>query len=151
MTSRSGRRTSLAWGPGLAGARRAESRQLEPVTSSLPRVFHAFTVLAAAAEVEADEEATLVSEGDFGHALYAIESGTAAVIADGTRLNTLGPGDVFGEMAVVASGRRMASVVALSPVRLIALFKTSVWALERQAPEVAERLRALIAERHAAL
>jgi CRP-like cAMP-binding protein len=107
-------------------------------------------VAAAASEVEADEGATLVSEGDFGHALYAIESGTAAVFADGTRLNTLGPGDVFGEMAVVASGRRMASVVAISPVRLIALFKTGVWALERQAPEAAERLRALIAERRAA-
>jgi CRP-like cAMP-binding protein len=107
-------------------------------------------IATAASEVDAAEGETLVTEGDFGHALYAIESGTADVSANGVRLNTLGPGDVFGEMAVVAAGRRMASVVATSPMQLIALFKPSVWALEKQAPEAAERLRALIADRRAA-
>jgi hypothetical protein len=34
-------------------------------------------------------------------------------------------------------------------MRLIALFKPAVWALERKAPEAVERLRALIAERRA--
>jgi CRP/FNR family transcriptional regulator, cyclic AMP receptor protein len=102
---------------------------------------------AAASEVEADEGATLATQGDFGHALFAIESGTVEVTADGERLATLGPGDVFGELAVIAAGRRMASVVATSPVRLIALFKRDVWALERQSPQAAERLRTLMAER----
>ena len=89
----------------------------------------------------------VVSEGDFGHALYAIESGTADVSANGAPVASLGPGDVFGEIAVLASGRRTASVVATSPMRLIALFKPAVWALDRKAPETAARLRALIAER----
>ena len=44
-------------------------------------------------------------------------------------------------------GRRTASVVATSPMRLIALFKRDVWALEERSPEVVGRLRALIAER----
>jgi CRP-like cAMP-binding protein len=39
---------------------------------------------------------------------------------------TLGPGDVFGEMAVLYSGRRSATVVATSPMRLIAFFKQGV-------------------------
>lgn len=105
------------------------------------------SIAGAAYEVEAGEGETLATEGDFGYALYAIESGTADVTADGEQLRTLGPGDVFGEIALLASGRRTASVVAASPMKLIALFKRDVWALEQRAPEAAGRLRALVAER----
>jgi CRP-like cAMP-binding protein len=103
-------------------------------------------IAAAASEVEAAAGQTIAAENDFGHALYAIESGTAEVSANGKQLRTLGPGDVFGEIAVVSSGRRTASVVSTSPMRLIAFFKRDVWALERDCPEAAERLRARIAE-----
>lgn len=106
------------------------------------------TVIAAAArEVEVDDGHTLATQGDFGHALFAIESGTAEVSADGEKRGTLGPGDVFGEIAVLAAGHRTASVVATSPMRLIALFKRDVWALEQQSPQAAERLRSLALER----
>jgi CPA1 family monovalent cation:H+ antiporter len=104
-------------------------------------------VASAASEVSAKDGETLATAGDFGHALYAIESGTATVSADDVPLRTLGPGDVFGEIAVVASGRRTASVVATSEMRLIVLFKRDVWALEKSAPTAAERLRSLIAAR----
>jgi CRP-like cAMP-binding protein len=102
-------------------------------------------VAGAASEASAEEGQTLAAAGDFGHALYAIESGTATVTADGEPLRTLCPGDVFGEIAVLASGRRTSSVVATSPMRLIVLFKRDVWALERSSPTAAERLRTLIA------
>jgi CRP-like cAMP-binding protein len=103
-----------------------------------------------ASEVDASDGEALATQGDFGYALYAIETGTAEVSSDGRVLRTLGPGDVFGEIAVLASGRRTASVVATSPMHLIAVFNRDVWALERECPGVAERLRALIAERQAA-
>jgi CRP-like cAMP-binding protein len=71
-----------------------------------------------------------------------IETGTAAVsVNGGTRLREVGPGDVVGEVAVLASGRRTASVVATSPVRVLAWFKRDVWGLEAEAPEAARRLR----------
>ncbi len=107
------------------------------------------SVAEAAFEVEAAEGEQLALEGDFGYALYAIESGTADVSADGQALGTLGPGDVFGEIAVIASGRRTATVVATSSMRLIALFKRDVWALERRDPAAAASLRALVDERRA--
>ena len=107
-------------------------------------------IAAKASEKVAGIGDVLASQGDFGYALYAIESGTAEVSVDGRLLRVLGPGDVFGEIAVLASGRRTASVVATSPLRLIALFNRDVWALEREAPGAAERLRALIAERQTA-
>ncbi len=107
-------------------------------------------VAAAASELTADRGQTLVTEGEFGHALYAIESGTATVRADGAVIRTLASGDVFGEIAVVVSGRRTASVVATTPVQLIALFKRDIWALEQSSPQAAERLRSLIADRQSA-
>jgi len=105
------------------------------------------SVAESAFEVEAAEGEQLALEGDFGYALYAIESGTADVSADGKRLGSLGPGEVFGEIAVLASGRRTATVVATTPMRLIALFKRDVWALERRDPAAAARLRELVETR----
>ena len=104
-------------------------------------------VAESAFEVEAPVGEQLATEGDFGYALYAIESGTADVSVDGATIASLGPGDVFGEVAVIASGRRTATVSATTPMRLIALFKRDVWALERRDPAAAANLRALIEER----
>jgi CRP-like cAMP-binding protein len=100
-----------------------------------------------AGELDVAEGDAVTVEGDFGHAVYAVESGTADVTADGVTISTVGPGDVVGEVAVLASGRRTASVVATSPMRLISIFKRDVWALERQSPEAARRLRELL-EQH---
>jgi CRP-like cAMP-binding protein len=116
------------------------------VFSGLPEAELA-AIADAASEFEVGQGEEVAAEGDFGHALYAIESGTAEVRLDGKPLRALGPGDVFGEIAAIASGRRTASVVATSPMRLIALFKRDLWELERTAPEATERLRALISER----
>ncbi len=107
-------------------------------------------VAGVAFEVEAAEGEALATEGDFGYALYAIESGAADVSVDGAHLRTLGPGDVFGEIAVVASGRRTATVTASEPTRLVALFKRDVWALEKRNPQAAASLRGLVAERRTA-
>jgi CRP-like cAMP-binding protein len=89
----------------------------------------------------------LMSEGDFGHSLFLVEDGSARVTAHGELLSTLGPGDVAGELAVLSSGRRTASVEAQSPVTVLAFFKRDVWALERRAPDAAQRFRAAIDDR----
>lgn len=85
-----------------------------------------------------------MTEGDFGHSLFLVESGSADVLVHGEKVREVGPGEVLGEVAVLSSGRRTASVVATSPVQVIALFKRDVWHLERDAPEAAQRLRAAI-------
>ena len=107
-------------------------------------------IASVASEIEVDAGRVLTAEGDFGHAIFAIEQGMAEVSRDGDVLRALGPGDVFGEVAVLASGRRTADVVSTTPMSLIAIFKRDVWALERRSPEAAERLRALVAGRLAA-
>ena len=101
-------------------------------------------VAGAATEREFAEGETLMTEGDFGHCLFFVEDGTADVLTHGEKVGSVGPGDVVGEVAVLASGRRVASVIATSSVRVIALFKREVWGLEDTAPEASRRLRAAI-------
>ena len=88
----------------------------------------------------------LMSQGDFGHCLFLVEAGTADVSVDGEMVGSVGPGDAVGEVAVLSSGRRTASVVATSPLQAIGLFKRDVWALDREAPAAAHRLRAALGE-----
>ena len=104
-------------------------------------------VCAAVGEYRVEAGTTLANEGDFGHGFFAIEDGTADVVREGTVVARLGPGDVFGEIALLASGRRTASVVATSEMRLLTLFKRDLWRLEAQAPEVADALRQTVRER----
>jgi CRP-like cAMP-binding protein len=92
---------------------------------------------------------TVMSKGDFGHCAFLIEEGSAEVSVDGTSVGQVGPGEVVGEVAVLASGRRTASVVAISPMRAISFFKRDIWALEQTAPEAARRLRAACKEHSA--
>jgi CRP-like cAMP-binding protein len=106
-------------------------------------------VARVASEREFAAGETLMTEGDFGHSLFLVEAGSADVLTDGTKVGAVGPGDVVGEVAVLASGRRTASVVATSRVQVIAFFKRDVWALENEAPEAARRLRAAIGEHSA--
>ena len=106
-------------------------------------------VAASADEVEFAEGQAITREGDLGHCLYVVESGAANVLAHDQVIGEVGPGDVVGELAVLASGRRTASVVAATPVRALAWFKRDVWALEQSAPEAARRLRAALVEHRA--
>jgi voltage-gated potassium channel len=100
-----------------------------------------------AGELEVDAGAVLAAEGDFGHAFFAVEEGSAEVLRGDERISELVAGDVFGEIALLSSGRRTASVVAVTPMRLITLFKRDLWQIEKRYPALAEELRATIKER----
>jgi CRP-like cAMP-binding protein len=102
---------------------------------------------AVAGEMELAAGDALAREREFGHCLFAIEEGTADVMCDGEKLRTVSAGDVIGEIAVLAAGRRSATVVATSPMRLISFFKRDVWALEQEAPEASRLLRGLLETR----
>ena len=120
---------------------------------------HPFLAGLPAAEVDAIAHAAdervfaagdvVISERDLGHCLFLVEDGTADVTADGAPLGAVGPGDIIGEIAVLSSGRRTASVIATSPIRAISLFKRDVWRAERNAPELARRFRAAVDEHRA--
>jgi CRP/FNR family transcriptional regulator, cyclic AMP receptor protein len=119
-----------------------------PLFAALPKE-QLRAVGAMASERTLEKGETLTDEGSFGHGLFVIEEGTADVQQEGTTIRSVGKGDVVGEIAVLAAGRRTATVVATSPLRVITLFKRDVWALERKAPDAARRLRELLESRTA--
>jgi CRP-like cAMP-binding protein/Zn-dependent protease len=63
----------------------------------------------------------IVAQGERGDAFYAIRSGHVDVIRDGQHVTQLGPGDHFGEVALLNDQPRNASVIAHTPVRAFQL------------------------------
>lgn len=80
--------------------------------------------------------------GDRGDTLYIVEDGRVEVTAPDTkgghvRLDTLGPGGVFGELGLIDGGPRSATVRALTDCSLLALPREPFHAFLRQRPDVA--------------
>ncbi len=83
----------------------------------------------------------IVREGDPADAFYVLVTGTARVVKRGEHdeevpLNKLGPGDGFGEVALLESGSRSATVRASSEVHALRLDRSVFAALERNNPEI---------------
>jgi NTE family protein len=85
----------------------------------------------------------LTRAGASGYAFFILEEGHARVEVDGAAVNELRAGDVFGEMAFFADGRRTADVFADTEVRILAMFGTRFEQLLALAPAVADRLETL--------
>lgn len=74
----------------------------------------------AATWQDVEAGASVVTQGEQGSEYYVVADGTLAVEVDGVRRgHTLGAGDGFGEIALLRSVPRTASVVALTPARLL--------------------------------
>jgi CRP-like cAMP-binding protein len=98
-------------------------------------------------EVTVPEGEELTTEGKLAHEFFLIEDGTAEVRKDGEAVNLLGPGDFFGEIGLVETARRTASVVATTPLTVIVMAKHDFATMERDMPAVADRIRAAIRAR----
>ena len=98
-------------------------------------------------EVSVSEGKHLVDEGDWAYTFMAIEEGAAEVRRGDAVVAQLGKGDFFGEVGVLDTERRTATVIATSPMRLITLDRWDLRRLEKTAPSAVEQIRAAAAER----
>lgn len=79
-------------------------------------------VIARAAKEVAHAEGTVIArEGERGIGLFLILEGECKVTIGGKTKAKLGPGDFFGEVALLDGGPRTATVTAMTPVRLVGI------------------------------
>jgi CRP-like cAMP-binding protein len=90
---------------------------------------------------------TLAEEGQSGRTLLVIESGNVVVTVHGEEVGRLGPGDAFGEMALVDRSARSATVRADTEVQAYQLPVWSFRPLIDSHPEVAWSLLEALAQR----
>jgi CRP-like cAMP-binding protein len=98
-------------------------------------------------EVDVPAGKVLMRQGEHGDDLMLIVSGEVGVERDGARLNQLGPGDFFGEIALVAGGPRTATVTAEAPTRLLVVNHRDFHAMMEEFPEVAVKVLTTLAHR----
>jgi CRP-like cAMP-binding protein len=82
----------------------------------------------------------LVGEGAPGYTFFVIIDGTAVVTSAGQGVAVLGPGDFFGEIAILGDGVRTATVTSTSPAKLLVMFGTEFRQLEAAHPEIAAHI-----------
>jgi CRP-like cAMP-binding protein len=97
------------------------------------------------------EGAILAGEGAPGHSFLVLAEGNTRVTADGAEVATLHAGDFFGEMAILGDGRRVATVTAASPAKVLVLFGLEFRRLQQDQPLIAEQLEAAMRRRPADL
>jgi CRP-like cAMP-binding protein len=80
---------------------------------------------------------TVTAEGESGIGFFVIEDGLAAVSVQGEEIRTLGPGDYFGEIALIDSGTRSATVTATTDLRCRGMTAWEFRPFVQEHPEVA--------------
>ena len=129
---------------------KADALGVAPLFKGLSR--HELVELAKATEdLEVEEGKTLTREGDLGREFFVIVDGDVSVTQDGNEIRRLGPGDFFGEIALIYdNARRTATVTAASPLRFFVLTRQSFRSLLEHQPEIEEKVMAALEERLAA-
>jgi CRP/FNR family transcriptional regulator, cyclic AMP receptor protein len=92
-----------------------------------------------------DAGATILREGQGGIAFFVVTSGKVSVTRSGSdgqqrEIRTIGPGGVFGEMALFSDRPRAATVTAVEPTDCLALHRLEFLDELRRHPEVALRM-----------
>jgi CRP/FNR family cyclic AMP-dependent transcriptional regulator len=102
---------------------------------------------ALAEEVDAPPGKVLMRQGEDGGDLMVVVRGRVAIERDGNRLATMGPGDFFGEIALVAHGPRTATATTEEPTTLLVVNHRDFHSLMEEFPEVAIQVLYALANR----
>ena len=98
-------------------------------------------------EREASEGEGLTEEGRRGREFFILVDGSVAVTRRGKKLADLGPGDWFGEIAILTYKPRTATVTAISRVRLLVIDDRAFRRIVETTPRIALKVLRSVAER----
>jgi CRP/FNR family cyclic AMP-dependent transcriptional regulator len=98
-------------------------------------------------EIDMGEGKVLTREGDRGREFFVLVEGVAEVRRKGRKVNTMGPGDFFGEIALVSDRPRTATVTLRSPGRLLVVTDRAFAELMRSVPSIQLKVLATLADR----
>ena len=90
---------------------------------------------------------TIFAEGELGEVMYAVVEGDVAIIFGDKVINTHGPGEIFGEMALIDTKRRSATAVAKSDCKLVPIDEKRFFFLVQQHPYFPLQLLRVLSER----
>ena len=102
---------------------------------------------AVVSEVEVDAGARVVARDDYGTAVYFVEDGEAEVLSEGGEGRAIGPRDTFGEISLLLTGQRTATVVSRTPMRLLMLSDQDFQRIRERVPGLESSLRRLGVDR----
>jgi CRP/FNR family transcriptional regulator, cyclic AMP receptor protein len=90
---------------------------------------------------------TVFNQGEPADRMYVVAAGTVSLAAGDTVLEVVGPGALFGEMAVIDREPRSAAAVAETDCELVAIDKRRFWFLVQETPYFAEIVMRVMADR----
>jgi CRP-like cAMP-binding protein len=104
-------------------------------------------IASIADEIDLPEDKVLIREGERGREFYVLLDGEAEVTRQGKRLATRRSGEYFGEIALVSSLPRIATVTTRKPVRALVIRDVEFRALLQRTPAIALKVLNAVAAR----
>lgn len=89
----------------------------------------------------------LTTEGEPGSEFFLVRSGAAACVRKGRKVASFGPGDFFGETALLTNAARSATVTATGDMTVIVFSRPEFSSLLDRSPQIARKLLKALAER----
>ena len=104
-------------------------------------------IASIADEIDLPAGRAVISEGDAGREFFVLIDGTADVERAGKKVASIGPGDFFGEIALIAKTPRNATITTTSPVRALVITDRAFRQLLDHSPQIAIGVLTALAER----
>jgi CRP/FNR family transcriptional regulator, cyclic AMP receptor protein len=89
----------------------------------------------------------LCNEGSLGHEFFVIIDGEAVVTQGGKHVTKLGPGDFFGEVALLGGVRRTASVIARTSLKFFVVSDSTFRSLVNSGPDIERKIMQALVRR----
>jgi len=104
-------------------------------------------IASIADEIDLSEGKVLMSEGGQGREFFVLIEGTVDVIQNGRKVKSMGPGEFFGEIALVSKTPRTATIKATSPLRALVINDRAFRSLLEHSPKIQLGVLQALAER----